>query len=100
MYVKTVVVLSWLAASYALLVFFATTWWLALPLAISLGLSMAAVGFNIQHDGGHRAFSKHQWINRLMATSLDLLGAIKGTFHISCRNVECPLCQPRVPVPP
>jgi linoleoyl-CoA desaturase len=44
-------------ASYALLVFLVGTWWLALPLANSLGLSMAAVGFNIQHDGGHRAYS-------------------------------------------
>src|SRR5438552_18302468 len=57
MYLKTAVIFAWLAASYVLLVFFAAHWWLALPLAISLGLAMAAVGFNIQHDGGHRAYS-------------------------------------------
>ena len=37
----------------ALLVFFATTWWVAMPLAFSLALSMAAIGFNVQHDGAH-----------------------------------------------
>lgn len=74
MYVKTVVILGWLAASYVGLVFFTETWWSALPLAISLGLSMAAVGFNIQHDGGHQAYSNRPWINRLMAWTLDLLG--------------------------
>ena len=74
MYLKTAVVLGWLATSYVLLVFFARSWWLALPLAISLGLAMAAVGFNIQHDGGHQAYSDRPWINRLMARSLDLLG--------------------------
>src|SRR5690348_2948395 len=45
MYLKTVIVFAWLVGSYALLVFVAGTWWLALPLMISLGLSMAAVGF-------------------------------------------------------
>ena len=74
MYLKTAVVLGWFAASYGLLVFFAESWWSALPLAISLGLSMAAIGFNIQHDGGHQAYSKRPWINRLMARTLDLHG--------------------------
>ena len=74
MYIKTAVILGWLAASYTLLVFFSTSWWLALPLVVSLGLAMAAVGFNIQHDGGHQAYSDRPWINRVMASSLDLLG--------------------------
>jgi len=74
MYLKTAVILGWLVMSYVLLVFFAASWWLALSLAISLGLAMAAVGFNIQHDGGHQAYSERPWINRLMARSLDLLG--------------------------
>jgi len=74
MYVKTAIILSWFVASYIMLVFFASTWWQALPLAISLGLAMAAVGFNIQHDGGHRAYSNHGWINKLMALTLDMLG--------------------------
>ena len=30
--------------------------WQALPLAILLGLSMATIGFNIEHDGAHQAF--------------------------------------------
>jgi len=75
MYIKTAVVLSWFAASYVLLVFFAATWWQAVPLAISMGLSIAAVGFNIQHDGGHGACSRIPWINKLMALTMDLTGA-------------------------
>lgn len=74
MYVKTVIIFSWFVTSYTLLVFIASTWWQALPLAISLGLAMAAVGFNIQHDGGHQAYSNYRWINKLMALTLDLLG--------------------------
>jgi linoleoyl-CoA desaturase len=75
MFRKTAIVLAWLAGSYALLLFAAGHWWLAVPLAVSLGLSMAAVGFNVQHDAGHSAFSDRPWLNRLMALTLDLIGA-------------------------
>ena len=74
MYVKSAIVLAWLAASYVLLVFVASAWWMAIPLAVSLGLSMAAVGFNVQHDGGHQAYSERRWVNKLAAMTLDLLG--------------------------
>jgi len=83
MYGKTAIVLAWLAASYTLLVFAAEVWWLALPLAVSLGLAMAAVGFNVQHDGGHRAYSNHRWINKLAALTLDLLG---GSSYVWARK--------------
>src|SRR5512132_1790504 len=55
MYLKTAIILSIFAVLYILLVFVAATWWQALPIAILLGLSMAAIGFNIEHDGGHQA---------------------------------------------
>jgi len=83
MYLKTALVLGWFAASYTLLVFSAGTWWLALVLAVSLGLSTAAVGFNIQHDGGHHAYSNHRWINRVMAMTLDMLG---GSSYVWARK--------------
>src|SRR4029079_17183518 len=53
MYLKTATIMAWLGGSWALLVFAAQSWWQALPLAVSLSLSMAALGFSIQHDGGH-----------------------------------------------
>jgi linoleoyl-CoA desaturase len=74
MYLKTALIFGWLAASYGMLVFVVETWWLGLPLAILLGLSMATMGFNIQHDAGHHAYSNRRWINKLMAMTLDLLG--------------------------
>lgn len=74
MYGKTAVVLAWFVVSYVLLVFIVGTWWLAVPVVVLLGISTAAIGFNIQHDGGHHAYSRRPWVNRLMAMSLDLLG--------------------------
>jgi linoleoyl-CoA desaturase len=74
MYLKTALILAWFAASYVLLVFVMKAWYLSVPAAVLLGVSMAAIGFNIQHDGGHRAYSDRAWVNRLMALSLDMLG--------------------------
>jgi linoleoyl-CoA desaturase len=72
---KTVTIFAWAAVSYALLVFWAESWWTALPLTVSLALALAGVGFSVQHDGSHGAFSKRPLINRLAAAALDFLGA-------------------------
>ena len=74
MVVKSAIILAWLAASYYLLVFVVTTPLAATAAAISLGLAMAGVGFNIQHDGSHGAYSERPLVNRLAALTLDLLG--------------------------
>ena len=81
MYLKSAIILTAFAGFYLLLVFVAATWWQALPLAVLLGLAMAAVGFNIEHDGGHHSYSNHAWINRLMAMTLDLIGGSSYVWH-------------------
>ena len=75
MYVKTAVILTWFGASYALLVFGATSWWQAVLLAVSLALAIAGVGFCVQHDANHGAYSRKDSVNRVMGITLDLLGA-------------------------
>ena len=81
MYLKSAVIVAWLAGSWALLVFAAETWWQALPLAVSMALALAAVGFSIQHDGGHNAYSSRRWLNKLAARSLDMMGASSFLWH-------------------
>lgn len=81
MYVKTGIILTIFAGLYALLVFVVDAWWQALPLAILLALAVAAIGFNIEHDGSHQAYSDHAWINRMMAMTLDLVGASSYVWH-------------------
>jgi linoleoyl-CoA desaturase len=74
MYFKTATILAWFFGAYLLLLFVAASWWTAVPLAVVIGVAMAAIGFNIQHDGGHRAYSDRPWINKMMALTLDLMG--------------------------
>jgi linoleoyl-CoA desaturase len=94
MYAKTSIHLAGFAVSYVLLVLVARTWWQSVPLAILLGLCAAGIGFNVQHDGGHRAYSAHPWVNRLMAMTLELIGGSSylwrwkhGVFHHTYVNV-------------
>jgi linoleoyl-CoA desaturase len=95
MYLKTAVILCWLTASYVTLVFLADTWWSAIAASVSLAVAMTAVGFSIQHDGGHGAYSRRPWLNRLTAATLDLIGASSylwrwkhGVLHHTYPNVD------------
>ncbi len=74
MYLKTALMLMWLAGAYILLVYTAVGFIQGILCAILLGLAMTGVGFNIQHDANHDALSKILWINRVLGFSLDLLG--------------------------
>lgn len=74
MYFKTATILAWFAAAYVLLVFVVTSWWLVVPLAVLMGLALAAIGFNIQHDAAHQAYSSRRWVNKVFSLTLDLIG--------------------------
>ncbi|OGL11289.1 MAG: linoleoyl-CoA desaturase [Candidatus Rokubacteria bacterium RIFCSPLOWO2_02_FULL_73_56] len=74
MYAKTAILAGGFALSYGLLVFAAQTWWQGLLLAVLLGLSAAGIGLNVQHDGGHQAYSSSPRVNTLMAMTLELIG--------------------------
>lgn len=94
LYRKAVVMLVWLAASYATLVLVPMPWWGALLAGVSLAFALAAVGFNVQHDGGHKAFSDNPALNKLAAASLDLIGGSSyiwnykhNTLHHTYANI-------------
>jgi linoleoyl-CoA desaturase len=88
MYLKTVIVLAWFFGSYAVLITVCHHWWQGLLASISLGLSMAAIGFNIQHDGGHRSYSRFMWVNRLMAMTVDLLGGSSYVWDMKHNTIH------------
>jgi linoleoyl-CoA desaturase len=81
MYAKTAIIFATFAAAYVLLVFVATAWWQAVPLAVLLALAIVAIGFNVMHDASHDAYSKSPLVNRLMSRSLDLVGGSSHFWH-------------------
>ena len=95
MYFKTATILAWFFGAYFLLLFAVHSWWLIVPLAMILGVAMAAIGFNIQHDAGHKAYSEFPWVNKIMAMVLDLMGGSSylwdwkhNKFHHTYPNID------------
>ena len=75
LFIKAIILVVSFLFVYVHLVFFTpgTVW--ALLECLVLGALTAAIGFNVMHDGAHGSFSKHQWLNKTAASSLDFLGA-------------------------
>ena len=92
---KSAVIVAWAVTSYALLLLWASTWWTAALLCGSLGLALAGIGFSVMHDGGHGAYSRRPWVNRLAAAMLDAIGGSSyfwrhkhNVLHHTFTNVE------------
>jgi linoleoyl-CoA desaturase len=81
MYLKTAAILLWFGASYVALAFVAATWWQAGLAAVSMAFAVAGVGFSIQHDANHGAYSHKSGVNRLMGLMLDVVGASSYVWH-------------------
>jgi len=81
MYVKSAVILTGFAVTWWMLVFVVQTLAGGLVLAVMLGLATTLIGFNIQHDGGHRAYSRNRWVNRIAAGTMGLIGGSSYTWR-------------------
>jgi linoleoyl-CoA desaturase len=53
--------------------------WLSVILCSLFGINLAAIGFNVMHDGAHGSFSSKAWVNEIMGHSLNLMG---GDVHL------------------
>ncbi len=78
LYLKSGLQVLSLITLYVILVFFTPVTWVAILLCALMGLNFAVIGFNIMHEGGHQSYSRHQWINKISAYFLNVLG---GSTH-------------------
>ncbi len=75
LYLKTGILIASLIVIYSWLVFFTPAdAWLVILLCSIGGLNVAAIGFNVMHDGAHGSYSQSKWVNEVMAHSLNVLG--------------------------
>jgi linoleoyl-CoA desaturase len=78
---KAIILACSLILVYVHLVFFTPPTWMAILETLVLSSIVAAIGFNIMHDGGHGSFSENKVLNRIAAHSLDLLGGSSFMWH-------------------
>ncbi|WP_044172813.1 fatty acid desaturase family protein [Flectobacillus major] len=95
LYLKTAILLAAAFLLYVVLVFFTPVGWLSIGLSALLGFNLAAIGFNVMHDGAHGSFSQKKWVNELMGYSLNIMGGsvylwkFKHNFnHHSFTNID------------
>jgi linoleoyl-CoA desaturase len=71
---KAITIIALHIISYSVLLFVQPNAYMSLLLCAVLGLTTAAIGFNIMHDGSHGSFSKNKLLNTAAAFSLNLMG--------------------------
>ena len=67
---------------YIHLVFFTPMAIIAIIECVLLGGIVAAIGFNVMHDGAHGSFSKYKGVNLLAAFSLNILGGNSFMWNV------------------
>lgn len=56
--------------------------WVMLLLSVVMGMGLAGVGMSIMHDGNHGAYSRNQWVNKLIGSSIYLIGGNKRNWKM------------------
>jgi linoleoyl-CoA desaturase len=74
LFIKAVILMLSFVSVYIHLVFFTPGVVWAILECVLLGGIVAAIGFNVMHDGAHGSFSKYKWVNHFAAFSLNILG--------------------------
>jgi linoleoyl-CoA desaturase len=79
MYIKMVVMMAMYVAPFLLVLFMDMSAWMALVMALIMGVGEAGIGMSVMHDGAHGSFSSKAWVNELFSSTMYLLGS--NTFN-------------------
>ncbi len=74
LYFKAILLGTAFIAIYTHLVFFTPAIIWAVLECVLLGVVIAAIGFNVMHDGAHGSFSRSPFLNQMAAFSVNVLG--------------------------
>ena len=82
LFIKAVILMVSFVFLYIHLVFFTPVAVWAILECVLLGGIVAAIGFNVMHDGAHGSFSKYKWVNMVAAFSLNILGGNSFMWNV------------------
>ncbi len=86
---KAIILTALLFITYTHLIFFTPSNAVAIIESVFFGCLIAAIGFNVMHDGSHGSFSKYAWLNKLASSSISVLGASRfmwGMKHVTIHH--------------
>lgn len=82
LFMKAVILMVCFVFIYVHLVFFTPNVFWQVVESVLLGCVVAAIGFNVMHDGAHGSFSKYKWVNVVAAFSLNILGGNSFMWNV------------------
>lgn len=95
LFFKAIILMSLFVCSYIHLIFFTPSVGFAIAECIFFGGLIAAIGFNVMHDGSHGSFSKYAWVNKLASSTSSVMGASRYmwamkhvTIHHTYTNID------------
>jgi linoleoyl-CoA desaturase len=74
LFIKGSILFAAFIALYTHLVFYTPVAWIAILECVLLSGVIAAIGFNVMHDGAHGSFSRFPWLNKMAAYTLGVMG--------------------------
>ncbi|MBK7440447.1 MAG: fatty acid desaturase [Bacteroidetes bacterium] len=72
---KTIILLNLYLIPFILILVLPPNTIVAILLCVLMGTGIAGVGMGVMHDACHGAYSRKEWINKLLAGTLHLLGS-------------------------
>lgn len=82
MVIKTVFMLALYFVPFVLILTFAESWLLIALLWILMGFGMAGIGLSVMHDANHGAYSRVEWVNKLVGNVMLFLGGSDVNWRI------------------
>lgn len=80
--IKTVAMLAMYLAPFILLLTLPMSSWWALSLSVLMGVGVAGIGMSVMHDALHGSASSRTWLNKLLGSSMYLIGSSVITWKI------------------
>jgi linoleoyl-CoA desaturase len=74
LFIKSAVLIGVYLLSYVLILTLSVSAWWLLPFAVLMGLAKAGIGMSVMHDALHGSYSRNARVNRLMGSTIYLLG--------------------------
>ena len=75
MKVKTAIMLALYIVPFVAVLSFHFNPFVALLLVVIMGIGLAGVGMSVMHDAAHGSYSSKEWVNRLFASTMYILGS-------------------------
>lgn len=83
MVIKSIAMFSFYFVPYFLVIFnFSESGWVNLMLWSIMAIGMSGIGFSVMHDANHGAYSKNKTINKIMANTINLIGANDSVWRM------------------